>query len=102
MSDEDWQQQLKQSGYRFEFSHGYYDYDWSQVAVYTRDGHVFELSASGCSCSYWGENFSRENVEGRLMEISRLPKIGDLRDAHYGHGPDPYDTQEKYRKLGLR
>ena len=99
---EDWEDQLEQSGYKFEFSYGYWDYDWSQTAVYSRDGRVFTLSDSGCSCYYWGENFTRESVEGELEQVFDLPGIQELRDQHFGHGQDPFDTQEEYRKLGLR
>lgn len=39
---------------------GYYDYDWSEVALLRRedDGALFVAEDSGCSCTTFGDNVS--------------------------------------------
>lgn len=90
---------LHSRGYTFEFEYGINDYSWRKTEVFSRDGHVFDLSDSGCSCNYFGEDWSTvDDVEANLFEVFQLPTLSEL-DGY----DDKADTiRESYRKLGLR
>lgn len=79
-------------------------YEWSEAHIYSKDGHVFYLSGSGCSCNYWGEYYYDVNEAiGGMVEISSLNAARDLIGGYISINNSEYDGfVEAFRKLGLR
>jgi hypothetical protein len=94
-------EKLVEAGYQYEFEYGDYDYSWTITQVYTRDGHVFNLEDSGCSCFGFGDNWNDVNdAIGAMTEVTRAPGIDDVGVAVGDLNQDA--VIEKYRALGLR
>lgn len=82
-------------GYEFKFQIGEYDYDWKITKVFVRDGHVFELVDSGCSCNGYGSEWDdASDVLNAMEEVTKLPPINPLVDND--------KLREQYRALGIR
>jgi len=94
---------LGERGYKFEFEYGRYGWEWDITRVYSRDGHVFSLSASGCSCNEFDDRFAdADDAIGSMIENSRAPDMLEL-VASYDSYTDTAETiQARYRELGLR
>ena len=95
-------QALAERGYEFKFEYGDYDYSWAITRVYSRDGRLFSLSASGCSCVGFDDMF--DNVEeaiGDMHEVARLPALSELSPAYSSYDQSAEAIQSRYRYLGL-
>lgn len=98
-------QALSEAGYKYEFEYGYWGYDWNITKVYTRDGRVFTLHDSGCSCSGFGDHYQDvDGAIGDLCEVTRIPQSSDIaEDWELTYFDEKVETiQEKFRGLGLR
>lgn len=79
-------------------------YDWTEMHVYSKDGRLFALHASGCSCSSF-EDDERYSSEADLTE---LPTLASARSYHkdvFGndqYADDAATVTERFRELGLR
>jgi hypothetical protein len=96
---------LELAGYKFEFEYGDYDYSWTITKVYTRDGRVFDLTDSGCSCNGYGDHwYDVDTAIGEMTEVTRAPSAADVgaKRYRYTHGADEETTAIRYRDLGLR
>ena len=94
--------QLIERGYTREFEYGEYGYEWDITEVWSKDGHIFELHASGCSCSSFGDYWSTvDDAIGDMHEVTSVPSFTDVYAAKYF--TESVETiQGKYRDLGLR
>lgn len=94
-STDDW---LNALGYSYEFRYGHYDYDWDETDVWSKDGRVFALFDSGCSCYSFGESMDADTIEGELVEVQSIPSLSDLGD----YDETAESIQEDYRNLFRR
>lgn len=96
MYDEDLQTALDEAGYKFCFEIGEWDYSWDITRVYLRDGHVFNLEDSGCSCFGFGDQWSDVHAAiSAMVEVTKVPALDPGR-----HIDD--NVINGYRALGLR
>lgn len=91
-------------GYEVVAEFGEWDYEWSTMRVYKRDGRLFIITDGGCSCDDW---HSTPKTEAMMVE---LPSLNSARDAvknflsyDFEREQDAYlNAVEKFRELGLR
>jgi len=102
---EDLEAELKSAGYEFQFDYGSYDYSWNETRVYTKDGRVFALEDSGCSCSSYGDYYQDvHEAIGDMVEVTSLPEL-DVeysRDSSSHTFADNDSLRAEFRKLGVR
>jgi hypothetical protein len=94
-------------GYETVLVLGDWDYSWSELRVYTKDGRIFYLTDSGCSCNGWNDPWHLS--ESDMREIPTLEAAGKVVREFIDTGhyiTDKIDTYlnavEKLRGLGLR
>lgn len=103
MSEQELDDDLAKAGYKYEFEYGEYDYSWTITKVYTRDGKVFDLSDSGCSCNHYGSDWTVDDAIGNMEEVTRVPSMADIKEkSGYGYSVEAEAMVAKYRDLGLR
>lgn len=94
-------QDIIDAGYKLEFEYGEYDYSWDITFVFSKDGRVFNLSDSGCSCTSWGEGWDDvHQAIGDMYEVTKLPELISS-DEGWLHGMPLEDIRGAYRKLGI-
>jgi hypothetical protein len=96
---------LEQAGYKAEFEYGSHGgYDWSLTWVYSRGGRVFTLSANGCSCNSFSDNWSSiDDAIGDMYEVPNVPSLVDLykevTESYYSWDDEPESIHRQYQEL---
>jgi hypothetical protein len=74
---------------------GTYDYSWDEAHFYAKDGRVFVLADSGCSCYGFGDDWGTydydisatvwdiHKIVGALEEITTLARARDFNGENY-------------------
>lgn len=92
-------------GYEVILQLGEWDYEWAEMRVYKRDGRLFYVTDSGCSCNSW-EDWTKSEAD--LIELPTLEAARNAVKSFLGYGDfsgqiDTYlNAIEKFRALGLR
>lgn len=92
-------------GYEVVASFGEWDYSWSEMRIYKRDGRLFFITDNGCSCYSWDDS---PKTEGDLVELPTLEaarrEVKDFMGRYDAEREqDTYlNAVEKFRELGLR
>lgn len=102
-------------GFEHLLTFGEFGYSWSEMRIYRKDGRLFYLSDSGCSCYGW--NDAGTMTEADMVE---LPTLESARNAYFDFTYDTWatdaggegwgdkaqvcwlDVKEKLRQAGLR
>lgn len=92
-------------GYEVVGSFGDWDYSWSEMRIYKRDGRLFYVTDSGCSCNSWDDS---PKTEADLIELPTLAAARNAAQEFMGsydserYPNDVLNAVEKFRELGLR
>lgn len=92
--------EMSNRGYEEVAEFGDYDYSWSIVKIFKKDGRLFALEDSGCSCYGYGDSWDDPaGLEGNLYELTSLASAKARLDAYIG---DSNSSYEDLHSLGLR
>lgn len=92
-------------GYEVVTEFGEWDYSWSTMRVYKRDGRLFYITDSGCSCYGWDDSPKSESdlIALPTLEAARNAVKDFMGDYDARNYPETVLTAvEKFRELGLR
>lgn len=95
---------LEGRGYKYEFNYGEWGWEWDMTEVYTKDGRVFSLNSSGCSCNSFDDSWDTvDEAIGDMKERTCVPTLEEATPKSWASWDLSGEAlREKFRELGLR